>query len=107
MHTVARLAARYATSAAPHMDQATGYALLPRDRVPELTAALSTCRLLFESKTGVTSGADEDKRKEKRAFLRNLLNNEDLRNLGRLCPQRLGTERRDRLPSRRAVFESC
>ena len=75
-----RLAARYATSAAPHMDQATGYALLPRDRVPELNAALSTCRLLFESKTGVTSGADEDKRKEKRAFLRNLLNNEDLRN---------------------------
>jgi hypothetical protein len=62
------------------MDQATGYTLLPRDRVAELTAALSTCRLLFESKTGVTSGGDEDKRKEKRAFLRNLLNNEDLRN---------------------------
>jgi hypothetical protein len=75
-----RLAAGSTTSRAPHMDQASGYALLSPDHGPELTAALDTCRQLFESKTAVTSGADSDKLKEKRAFLRNLLNNDDLRN---------------------------
>ena len=62
------------------MGQATGYAMLPRDQVPGLTAALNTSQRLFESKTEVGSGTDADKRKEKRAFLRNLLNNDDLRN---------------------------
>lgn len=75
-----RMAAGYITSgAAAHMDRAAGYAMLPRDQMPELSAALNTCRRIFESKTEITPGADPDKRKEKRSFLRNLLDNDALR----------------------------
>jgi hypothetical protein len=74
-----RMAARYMTLGVARMDSATGYTLLPPDHSPQLTAVLHTCRRLFESKVDTTPNAQGDKRGDKRAFLRNLLNNDDLR----------------------------
>jgi len=59
------------------MDASRGYRLLPANHLPELAAALRTCQQLFERKVGASP--QDEKRKEKRAFLRNLLNNDDLR----------------------------
>jgi hypothetical protein len=68
------------------MDSAAGYTLLPADHSPESAAVLAACQRLFESK--VTPGdyvasdhaiTPAEKREKKRAFLRNLLGNDDLR----------------------------
>ena len=65
--------------AAGAVDRAAGYELLPPTPSSKLAAALDTCRLLFETKVNTASSPDEPKRAEKRAFLRNLMDNDDLR----------------------------
>ena len=74
------------------IDRATGYRLLGANHSPELAGAVITCRQLFDHKAAelglsaqdgtdgdTTLRLDGEKRQDKRAFLRNLLNNEDLR----------------------------
>ena len=87
-----RMAAPFKTRASV-MDPATGYRLLASNQSPELTDAVITCRGLFDQKAaelGLSLTQDRsdtetplrvegEKRKDKRAFLRNLLNNNDLR----------------------------
>jgi hypothetical protein len=85
-----RIAAQYTARSPVTMDRGAGYCLLPPEPSAELSLALATCRRLFELKVpradvprhdGSDAGPSsvEEKRKEKRAFLRNLLDNEDLR----------------------------
>jgi hypothetical protein len=83
-----RIAAEYATRTSAIMNPTNGYALLPAEASPELTAVLATCQQLFERKEGQLAGVAStdarmtltaEKREEKRAFLRNLLDNDDLR----------------------------
>jgi hypothetical protein len=87
-----RMADRFDTPGVATMDRVAGYKAIQANRSSELAAALDTCREIFDRKvvelelasaddmpeSGVTGGEPE-KRKEKRAFLRNLLDNDDLR----------------------------
>jgi hypothetical protein len=72
-----RIAAEYAANTPAIMNAANGYALLPTEPSSELAAVLASCQQLFERKEVQVPTAD--KREEKRAFLRNLLGNDDLR----------------------------
>ena len=81
-----RIAAACAATTPAIMNSAAGYTLLPADGSPELAAVLAACQRLFDSKVmqvdNVTSNLampQAEKREEKRAFLRNLLGNDDLR----------------------------
>ena len=88
-----RLAARFDTPGSATMDPAAGYAWIEANQSAELGAVLETCRHVFDRKVvelGLSSAHDDsdsdvtrpgqpEKRKEKRAFPRNLLDNDDLR----------------------------
>jgi hypothetical protein len=73
------MATTFMTMRPAPMDREVGYALFPPTQSSELAAALDTCRSVFESKRNAAAGPHEDKRADKRAFLRNLMNNDDLR----------------------------
>jgi hypothetical protein len=87
-----RMAAHFKPRASV-IDRAAGYRLLATNHLPELTNAVITCRQLFAQKAAAlglsvapdrsdsetTLRVEGEKRKDKRAFLRNLLNNDDLR----------------------------
>jgi hypothetical protein len=81
----ARNRARFTCSA---MDASGGYGLLAAEQLPRFDEVLATCRRLYELKTGHAAEQFSDDaagRKpagalaEKRTFLRNLLDNDDLR----------------------------
>ena len=87
-----RLAARFQARDSA-IDRTTAYTFLGSNHWPELSIALNTCRELFDRKAAelglspaqgrldsdTTLRVEGEKRKDKRAFLRNLLDNDDLR----------------------------
>jgi hypothetical protein len=97
-----RMAAQFAPRITVLMNPLEGYCLFPASPSRELQAALATCRRLFEFKLATEASAESDqsfasvasppdgKRKDKRAFLRNLLDNEDLRRFPELVDFALG-----------------
>jgi len=86
-YTRRRVAARYNEQfPSDRMAEADGYAILPAGSLPGTTEVVETCRQLFAvKKAAIEAAAPTDKKalqreqKKKRSFLRDLLDNEDVR----------------------------